>query len=104
MDLTCSLEAGSNISLTGGIQPGITGICEGRVIGVDSARGVTIWVIPGKVLICIGCAGPYIPAKEVPLYCGPVVALSLITLKPTLNLPYKVPFTQSTAYMVVPYL
>ena len=53
----------------------IAGICEDCVIGVDLARGVTIWVAPGKVFKDIGCIGTYSPSKEASLYCGSIVAL-----------------------------
>ena len=77
------MKVGSQIFFMVCIPPGgIIGVCVDWVTGVDLAKGVTNWVCPDKVLICVVHVGPYIPPKGVSIYCGLVVALSLITLKP----------------------
>ena len=80
------------------------GAFEDWMTGVNIAKGVANQACPDRVLIFVACAGPCIPAKGVFMYYGSRVALSLITLKPLLNLPYIVPLTLYTAYTVGPYL
>ena len=49
VDLACSFEVGSNISLTWGEAAVTVGIHEDHVIGVDLARVVTMLVVPVRV-------------------------------------------------------
>ena len=48
-DLACSLDIGSNISLSRGETFGNTGTCDAWVTGVDFAIGVFMSVVPDRV-------------------------------------------------------
>ena len=63
MDLACSFEVGSDISLTWGEATDIVGIHEDCVIGVDLARGVTMLVVLGRVFTYVSCIDTYSPSK-----------------------------------------
>ena len=54
MDLACSLDIGSNISLSRRETVDNTGICDAWVTGVDFAIGVSMSVVPGRVFTEVG--------------------------------------------------